>query len=191
MVIKREKTELRQQLLSKLLSLTKEELKRRSKNVENQLLQLSIYKKAKSILAFFPLKTEVDLKDIIEQSLGQKRWFFPVIDKDQSSLRIFEINSLKNDFAPGPLGIMQPDTGKTKEVDIGEIDLVIVPALAFDRKRNRLGRGGGFYDRFLTKLESHTQKIGVAFDLQIVEDLPVHLPFDQKVDVVISENFQI
>ena len=82
---------------------------------------------------------------------------------------------------------MEPDPQKTKEIDTREIDMVIVPALGFDRKRNRLGRGAGFYDRFLAKITPPTLKVGIAFECQIVENLPVNLALDQKVDLVVTE----
>ncbi len=82
-------------------------------------------------------------------------------------------------------GLRQPDRG-LGEICVDQVDLVIVPAVAFDRRCNRLGRGGGFYDRFLARPELHAKTIGVAFAEQIVEHLPV-LPEDQPVDRVVTD----
>ncbi len=191
MVINREKKELRQQLLERLLSLTKEEIKRRSKNVEEKISTLPIYKQAKVIMAYYPLRGEVDILKMIRKALGYKRFCFPVVDLKAKNLRTFEVTDLDKDFVLGPFGVRQPCTQKTREVDIREIDMVIVPGLSFDYSKYRLGRGGGFYDRFLKNITSPTKKIGIAFEFQILENLPIYLPLDQKVDFIVSEDFII
>ena len=142
-------------------------------------------------MAYYPLRGEVDILRKIRKDLGSKRFCFPVMDLKAKNLRIFEITNLDEDFCVGAWGVMQPDTEKTKEVDIKEIDVVIVPGLAFDRQRNRLGRGAGFYDRFLQDITPSTKKVGIAFEFQILENLPTNLSWDQKVDTVVSENFII
>ena len=191
MVVKKEKKEIRQKLLEKLLALTAEELKRRSTNVEKMLSNLPIYKDAKVIMAYYPLKGEVDILSTVRKVLGKKRICFPVMDLEKKTLSVFEVENFTGDFALGPYGVLQPDPAKAKEINIKEIDVVIVPGLAFDNRRNRLGRGAGFYDRFLKTLLPSTKKVGVAFEFQILDNLPVDSPFDEKVDVVISENFLI
>lgn len=188
MVLEREKQGIRQKLLERLLSLTKEEIKRRSKNVEDKLSELSIYRAAKVIMAYYPLQGEVDILDKIRKDIGSKRFCFPVMDLKAKNLRIFESANLDEDFVLGPWAVMQPDTKKTKEVDIKEIDMVIVPGLAFDKQRNRLGRGAGFYDRFLRNITPLTKKVGLAFKFQILENLPTNLSHDQKVDTIVSED---
>ena len=191
MVLEREKHQIRKELLKRLLSLTKEEIKRRSKNVENKLSELPIYKTAKVIMVYYPLSGEVDILDKIRRDTGNKRFCFPVMDLKAKNLRIFECANLDGDFILGPWAVMQPDTKKTKEVDIKEIDMVIVPGLAFDRQRNRLGRGAGFYDRFLKNITPPAKKVGIAFEFQILENLPANLSWDQKVDTIVSEDFVI
>jgi 5-formyltetrahydrofolate cyclo-ligase len=189
--VSNEKKEIRAKLLAKLLSLTKEELKRRNENVEKILSSLPIYRQAKVIMAYFPLKGEVDILRMIRKDLESKRFCFPVMDLEKKDLEIFEISNLEEDFVCGPFGVQQPDTKRTKKTDIGEIDMIIIPGLAFDRKKNRLGRGAGFYDRFLKSINPPIKKVGIAFDFQIFENLPIHPPIDEKVDIVVSENFLI
>jgi len=190
-LISMEKTEIRKQLLKRLLSLTDSEIKRRSKNVEVNLSTLSIYRQAKTIMVYYPLKGEVDILELISKDSRTKRFCFPVMDLKEKNLRIFETASLDDDFIRGPYGVREPDTNKTKEVNAQDLDLVLIPGLGFDQKRNRLGRGAGFYDRFLARLGPLTKKVGLAFELQVLDDLPVDLSLDQKVDTVVSENFII
>jgi 5-formyltetrahydrofolate cyclo-ligase len=187
MVVSREKKELRQQLLSRLLSLTESEARRRSNNVGENLSNLPIYKKAKVIAVYYPLRGEVDILEMIRKDIAGKRFCFPVMELAEKRLRFFEVNNLDADFVQGPFGVREPDTEKTKAVDIGEIDMVIVPGIAFDRQHNRLGRGVGFYDRFLETLTHSTAKIGIAFEFQLLDDLPIHLQHDRKVDLIVSE----
>jgi 5-formyltetrahydrofolate cyclo-ligase len=186
MVAVEEKRELRKQLLRKLLSLSKEEVKRRSRNVENILSDLPVYKEAELIMVYYPLKGEVDILEMIRKA-ENKRFCFPVMDLERKDLLSFAVNNLEEDFISGPFKVMQPDSKKSKEVDVHQIDMVVVPGLAFDYQRNRLGRGGGFYDRFLKKIKPPTKKVGVAFDFQIFKSLPIYPPLDEKVDIVVTE----
>ena len=187
MVINDRKQELRQKLLSHLLSLTKNEIKRRSNNVEENLSNLPIYKGAKKVMAYYPLRGEVDVLKMIRKDLTEKQFCFPVMDLKTKSIRAFRVKNLDEDFVSGPYGVMEPDVRKTEEMDIKEIDMVIVPGLGFDYQKNRLGRGAGFYDRFLENLAPSIKKVGIAFECQLLENLPIHLPTDQKVDIVVSE----
>ncbi|MCK9572840.1 MAG: 5-formyltetrahydrofolate cyclo-ligase [Candidatus Omnitrophica bacterium] len=191
LAVSEEKKELRKKLLAKLLSLTGEELKRRSQNVEQRLSSLPIYKSAKVVTVYYPLKGEVNILGMVRRDLGLKRFCFPFMDLETKDLEIYEINNLEEDFSVGPFGVMQPDPKKTKKVDIKDIDMVIVPAVAFDRNCNRLGRGKGFYDHFLKKINPPCKKVGIAFESQILDDLPIHPSMDEKVDVIVSENFTV
>ncbi|MBD3246099.1 MAG: 5-formyltetrahydrofolate cyclo-ligase [Candidatus Omnitrophica bacterium] len=190
MALHEQKQLIRKKMLKRLLALTQEEIKRRSKNVERTLRDLPIYKKAKRIMAFSPLKGEVDLSEMMKKE-NSKKFCFPVIREASQELHPFEASCVDEDFVRACYGVLQPDPKKAAPVELSEIDLVLVPGLAFDRSRNRLGRGGGFYDRFLRRLSPHTQKAGLAFDFQILDTLPIHLSFDEKVDVVISERFSV
>lgn len=186
MEIREEKARLRRELLKKMLTLTKEELKRRSENVENLLSNLPKYKQANLIMGYFPLRGEPQLWEMFRKAEG-KRFCFPVIDLKRRELYPYEIKNWEEDFVEGPFKVREPDIKKTSRVDIEEIDVVVVPGLAFDYQRNRLGRGAGYYDRFLKRIKPPTVKIGVAFQFQILKSLPVHLSFDEKVNIVVSE----
>ena len=181
------KTEIRAGLLAQLLSLTQEEVKRRSNRVEHLLSQLPIYRKAKVVLAYFPLKGEVDLLGLIRKDWQNKEFCFPVMDLDAKALRVFKANDLDQGFRRGPYGVMEPSLETSVPVDISRIDLIIVPGLAFDKDKNRLGRGAGFYDRFLKTITPPVAKVGVAFDVQILQDLPNDPAWDEKVDVLVGE----
>lgn len=181
------KKEVRQNLLGRLLSLTCDEIRRRSENVERLLSDLAIYRKARVILAYFPLKGEVNLLELIRKDWGNKEFCFPVMDLSTKGLTAFKASSLDRGFVRGGFGVMEPDPETRQGVDLREIDLVIVPGLGFDREKNRLGRGEGFYDRFLKTVKPPVIKVGIAFDCQILDRLPCDPVWDEKVDVVVGE----
>lgn len=191
MVKKEQKKQLRKQMLTKLASLAKNELRRRSKNVETRLSSLSLYKDSETILFYHPIEGEVDIKEIIRKAFLNKKVCLPVTDFVNKKLRIFEIKDLDIGLVKGTFGIKEPKKENAKELDINQIDTVIIPGLAFDRMKNRLGRGGGFYDRFLKKLPNSVKKVGVAFDFQILESLPTNLFTDQRVDMIVTESYTI
>lgn len=187
MVKNQEKIEIRQKMLARLAALVKDEAIRRSKDVENKLLKLSIYKEAKTIMFYHPVKGEVDLRGIIRKAFSEKKVCLPVTDLASGQLKIYQISGLGDNLAKGAFGIKEPNKATAKEIDISQIDTIIIPGLAFDFKKNRLGRGGGFYDRFLSKISGSAKKIGVAFDFQVIKSLPVNLFQDQKVDIVVTD----
>lgn len=84
------------------------------------------------------------------------------------------------------LGILEPVRDENKVIPISELDLVVVPGLAFDKGGNRLGRGAGYYDRFLAKLPGRTLKVGLAFDFQVLNYVPAVDGQDVALDLVIS-----
>ncbi len=181
------KVELRKKILARIRSLSEDEIERRSKNVARNISGLSIYKKSRVIMGYYPLKGEVNLLGMFRKVLGQKKVCFPVIEQRRKNLIPYYVGNLEEDFVKGPYGVMEPDVHKATPASVDEIDLVLVPGVAFGENKYRLGRGGGFYDRFLSQLDGHTAKVGVAMDCQIVPDLPVNLSHDQPVDWVVTE----
>lgn len=185
--LEKKKKLIRKYILEQLNSLNEEEVRRRSENVEKNLGSLSVYKKARCVVFYYPLKKEVNLLGIIREALKNKEVCFPVIDLVKGELIPYQVQNLDDDLVKGPWGVIQPAKEKTRRVSREELDLVVVPGLAFDKEKNRLGRGGGFYDRFLKKLSKKTKKVGVIFNFQLLEDLPFNFPQDEKVDFVVTE----
>ena len=129
---------------------------------------------------------EVDTFEMISQALKLgKKIALPRIDKTQRKILPVVIDSLDNDLEQGPYGIKQPRINVDKVLDLKDINMVIVPGVAFDKRNNRLGRGGGYYDRFLTTVPSGIPTVGLAFDFQIVDRLPHLDEHDQAVSHVL------
>ena len=179
-----EKAAIRKVLLEKLKAQKEEIRLKKSKLIKNKLFKLKYFKEAKNIMFYLALKGEVETKEMITESLkAGKSVYVPVCNTKCKSMIPSKITSLSpRGFRLGPYGINHPSV--IKRGMLKKIDLVIAPAVGFDKSLNRLGRGKGYYDSFFKKLSVHTKKIGLAFRFQILNNLPTS-SFDQPVDKII------
>jgi 5-formyltetrahydrofolate cyclo-ligase len=171
------KSEIRTIIKERKSSVPLNELKTKSYGICLKLEQLEHFKNSKIIVSYWPLIKEVDITELNKKYCIDKTILLPVIIENNITLKQF---TFENEMEIGELGIKSP-VGK-EFMDFDKIDLIIVPGIAFDAKGNRLGRGKGYYDRFLHKLRSY--KIGICFDFQLFEQIPVD-NHDYKVDEVI------
>ena len=141
--------------------------------IRDRLFNEEVFKKAGVVMFYVSLKDEVSTLSMIDEALkAGKRVCVPVILKEEKRLIAGEIKDRKKDLEKQHFGIYQPAEGRVKEVPLDDIDLVIVPGVAFDKNNVRLGRGHGYYDRFLCAVPNSTKTIGLAFDFQVVNSLP-------------------
>jgi 5-formyltetrahydrofolate cyclo-ligase len=156
-----------------------------SLSIAEKFMGLDHYKHSKEILAYFPFRSEIDTTIIIRRALKQgKKIILPRVSGKK--LDLYYINNLTTDLCPGSFDIMEPIPAKCKASPYRTIDLILVPGVGFDRNFNRLGYGGGFYDKLLEKLPVKTPRIALAFNLQIIESIPA-MAHDLKVDIIITE----
>jgi len=155
-----------------------------SRRITETLAGQPFFKMAATVHTYVSWRNEVDTHALIQTMLEQgKNIIVPKIEGSQGALVHARIHSL-SDLLPGAYGIPEP-TRVDPSYDIREIDIVLVPGVAFDRSGYRLGFGGGYYDTFLKQLEA--QRVGLAFDFQLVEEVPRRAE-DEKVDIIITEN---
>jgi 5-formyltetrahydrofolate cyclo-ligase len=141
--------------------------------IKHKLFNEEIFKKANVVMFYVSLKDEVDTLPMIDEALSAgKRVCVPVILKEEMKLIVGEIKDRKMDLERRHFGIYQPKKDRVREIPLKDIDLVVVPGIAFDKKNVRLGRGHGYYDRFLCGLQKETKIIGLAFRFQVLDDLP-------------------
>lgn len=147
-----------------------------SANIREKLLAHSFYKNATNIMIFYPTKYEVNLLDLTKSS--DKKFFLPRVNGLELDVCEFsaEVELKKSEF-----NILEPTS---KPVSPSILDLVIVPALMADKRGYRLGYGGGFYDRFLSKFRQNFKTIVVVPEKLFVDELPID-EFDQRVDDVV------
>ena len=179
-----DKKELRKKLLRKRRWYVYYYGKSASAKIIEKIIQSPFYKNAKTIHTYVALPNEVDTHTLIEHAwkLG-KKIIVPRVQPGSSMLEHYFITKL-TDLEPGSFHLMEPNPNLCEKADPADAELVFVPGLAFDRNGNRLGYGKGFYDRFLTTQSS--RKIGLAFELQVLTDVPVST-HDVAVNDIISE----
>ncbi len=151
-------------LLKKLY--TKEQLSEWSSVLLTKLEDHPLFKRSCTILLYHSLPDEVDTHEFIKKWNGSKRFFLPVVKGDELELRLY---AGEESLCQGSFGIREPAEGIPANEK--EIELAIIPGVAFDRKGNRLGRGKGYYDRTLDRLEK-AYRIGICFDFQILDEIP-------------------
>jgi len=141
------------------------------------------YRNAKTVMCYLPLRGEVDTVDLIEQFIQEgKQVLLPVLLEGEIQPCVF---TSFQQLQTGPFDVFEPI--EKNLVSPEEIDFICVPGLAFNQGRYRLGYGGGYYDRFLPRLRANCFKVGLAYDFQIVDLMPVEA-HDIKLDMIITEN---
>ena len=169
--ISEQKKTLRKIMRSKRASTSKEERDISSHKIITNLIDNPVYKAANTIMAYASMPEEIQLKELFDNvGKGSMRpVFLPTVE----------------DLEVGDFGIMTVRQDKRQFVEFEDIDCIIVPGAAFDRQGNRLGLGGGYYDRFLKRAPNPT-RIALAFDYQLIESVP-NEEHDSKMDIIITE----
>lgn len=163
------KSQIRNKILLRFTREKEENLKRKSRIIKNKLFRSSVFKKAKTVMFYISFGGEVETGEMIKeaQELG-KRVVVPVCKKNRMIKPC--VFDARLDLKKGPYGAYEPL--RKRFIRLGDLDLVITPGLAFDKKGNRLGRGKGYYDCFLKRLFPQTASVGLAFDFQILPSIP-------------------
>lgn len=172
---------------ARLATLTAEAVRARSAAIAALLTQQPVYQSARVLMIYLALPGEVSLAALAEHAWScGKRVAAPRVDWDARRLIPCFIESLTDGIEAGPRNVPQPVAGAAT-CPLGEIDLVLAPGLAFDGACFRLGRGAGFYDRFLAAPELRAVCCGAAFDEQVVEAVPRDA-WDRPLDLVVSDS---
>lgn len=176
-----EKSTLRKEIKNRKRQFTRQELHEMSFAVVQRLLSHGRLKEAKTVMLYYSLPDEVDTHTLVDSLLmSRKTILLPrVTGEGTMELRRYTGPS---DLAIGAYNIMEP-TGEVYD-DYKEIDLAVIPGVAFDAEGNRMGRGKGYYDRFLP-LVPQAYKLGVCFPFQKVDSIPTD-EHDIRMDEVIG-----
>ena len=164
-----EKAVLRKNLMNKRDGLAPSEIVTKSQRIRDHLFRLSEFKKAKTIMFYASINSEVNTLPMIKEVLSMnKRIILPLVEREETILKPYFITDYNTQLKKGMWGILEPKEAIAKSASLKEIDLVIVPGVGFDTGGQRLGYGKGFYDKFLAQLTG-TPFIGLAFELQLTE----------------------
>ena len=180
------KQEIRQKILDLIHHQREEHAVLKSQIIFGKLLALPAFQKAKTILFYCSFNGEVDTFPMMEKAIGlKKKVAVPFVKKETKQIIVMLIESIE-DLVPGSYGIPEPRYDAAKALRPADLDLVLVPGVAFDKANNRLGRGAGYYDRFLSELPSTVPTVGLAYDFQLVPALPGLEPHDRPVAHVLT-----
>lgn len=179
------KTELRRRLQSFLLAIPEEQRGEKSRRACQNLISTREFQNASAVMMYLSLPHEVDTSEAILWAWQHEKIVaVPKISWQQRHMIPVQINSLETGFSTEASGLRNPTGGAP--IPFEEIDLVVTPALGFDRNGNRLGRGGSFYDRFFTNKELKAPRCGLAFAEQVVDSIPV-TERDKPVDFLVTD----
>ncbi|MDI6799405.1 MAG: 5-formyltetrahydrofolate cyclo-ligase [Actinomycetota bacterium] len=182
-----DKESLRKISLKARAVLTVVERGEKSKKLSTLLFSMEQIKRAETIAFYISCKDEVETAEMIERAVRMgKRVCAPVSKACERRLDMVCIAGLDGETQEGAYGILEPIETKGRLVKADEIDVVILPALAFDRTGSRLGYGCGYYDRFLKGIKEGAVSIGLAFEAQIVAEVPFE-SHDVKADYIVTE----
>lgn len=176
-----EKKCLRKKILEINKSYTEQELSIMSQNIMDILENSTIFKNAESIFIYHSMKGEVETTKFIKKWFSLKDFYLPVIVDNNMFFRKYLSNEL---LQQSEYGIQEPQGENFTNYD--DIDLIIIPGVAFDKHMNRMGRGKGYYDRFLHNLNDKI-KIGICFNFQLLEHIPIN-DNDIKMNYIITES---
>ncbi len=179
------KKELRERLRHALDEIPREELLERSLKACRMLTQTPEYRQAEYVMVFLSLPHELDTTALVLQAWqDNKHVLAPQVKWGERRMLPIEIRSLEQNITEHPLGFREPAEGPVTA--ISEIDLVVVPGLGFDAHGNRLGRGRGFYDRFLAHRDFRAVACAMGLEEQVVESIPTS-PLDRRVSMLVTD----
>lgn len=181
------KAELRKQIIAARDALPDAARRALSARIARQLLELDAYRNATRVLAYMSFGSEFDTAAVVANALaGGKQLCLPRVNRDQRALEVHIVTDLDRDLASGTWGIREPRADCLR-ADLGRIDFVLLPGVAFTPRCERLGYGGGFYDRLITQFAHRPPLVAAAFALQIRDRIPLAAG-DQRADLVITES---
>lgn len=169
--LKEEKQRLRREMREKRRSLTAAQVASRSAQIAGQFCCWPLYQDSGTVMFYLSMPDEVQTEFMIQDALRRKkRVCVPLLGEKYGEMTAATITNL-DDLVIGKLGLKMPNPGKTGIVSPVDIDVVVVPAVAFDREGNRLGMGAGYYDRFLAQAQG-CLSLGVTWTCQLVDRIP-------------------
>jgi len=186
--VTRAKRAIRNKIIRKRKVVSGTKRNEKSLAIARRLFELDEFIKSKAVLCFLSLPHEVQTDAIIWESFRlNKEVFAPLISDGQEGLQISRVSSLDMEFVVGKFGVWEPAPDAREIVSPSSVDFVVVPGLAFDVCGNRIGYGGGYYDRLLTDLYGDVTHIGIGYDFQVLDCVP-RSNLDKSVQFVITEN---
>jgi len=182
-----DRQDLRKRILGARDRLSGQERHEKSIAVMNNFWSLPERQQWSTLFIYVNFRSEVETLEIIKRCLkAGVRVAVPLVEASTVSMIPLLIQDPGKDLVPGYYNIPEPDPEKTRRIEPAEIDAAVIPGSVFDIHGGRLGYGGGYYDRFLVNRAPQARRIGFAFELQVIDRVPV-AAHDQPLDILITE----
>ena len=178
-----DKTSLRKALLGKRRNIPFLSRRAKSRRILRKLSREAVFRSAKHVAFYYGIASEVETKPFLKKVLKDKKIYLPRIGP-KKSLTLCRVRSLSKDLKKGACNIREPKAFCERR-PARQMDIIILPGVAFDKRGGRLGRGGGHYDWLLRRARK-VLKIGLCFREQIVKKVPMKA-HDVKIDRVITD----
>jgi 5-formyltetrahydrofolate cyclo-ligase len=160
---------------------------KKSHRIAEKIIGLPIFRKALNIMIYVSFKEEVQTRPIIAKFLLMgKNVFVPRVNRRRKEIVAVRIHHISKNLSKGSYGILEPRRDGSETISPSSLNLIVVPGVGFDSFGGRLGRGGGYFDRFLRK-RKQAMAIGLAFEKQMIGKLPMGLG-DEYIDGVVTES---
>jgi 5-formyltetrahydrofolate cyclo-ligase len=181
-----DKETLREDMRRRLKAMSAEAIHERSQQAANQLATTGAFKRARALMIFLPLEHEIDACPIALRAWqAGKIVTAPLVNHNQKRMLPVELRSLDEPMDTDKYGVRTPRMGEVFPIEM--IDMVVAPGLGFDRAGHRIGRGGGYYDRFLSHRDFKGVVCGLALSEQIVDSVPTD-EHDAKLDMLVTDH---
>lgn len=177
------KNSFRRMVLEKRKNIPAVSRRAKSKKIFKRLIQTSVFQRSAHIAFYCGITPEVSTQSFLKAALKDKKIYLPRVQLRKKRLQFHRVRSL-GDLRRGPYGILEPKPS-CAAIPAKRLELIIVPGVAFDRRGGRLGRGAGYYDRFLKKAKQAV-KVGLCFREQIVKKIPMK-HHDVRMDRIITD----
>lgn len=185
--INEKKREITSGIINTIEAYSEEELKDKQQAVEDRLFEFANFLEAGITLFYITRGAEVATLDIIKRAIAEgKKVALPLVDREENKTTIFKIDNPDKDLVKNADGIPEPNPKKCKALLLDQIDIAIVPGIAFDEKGGRIGIVDNFYDKFIAKLPVTTRKVALAFEEQVVAVVPADSR-NKHIDIIITD----
>ena len=182
-----DKPGLRRAILAQRDALSQQEREHKSAEIMERLITLPEYESARSVFVYADFKSEVMTRELTVHILDSgKRLLASRTLFDERRLALTPILDPHRDLVTGYMGIPEPREDMMEDTPATEIDLTLTPAVGYDVTGNRLGYGGGFYDRLFGEIRDDAPRVGLSFEIQIVPKVPAE-DHDIRIPIIVTE----
>lgn len=185
--MKNGKTTVLTQVAERLDALSSEVLEKKYRTIENKLFEFANFIEAQQVFLYTPTSTEISTETIIRRALSiEKSIILPLLTDSKNAFHLYKISDYDKDLKVNANDMLEPDPERCKKVSLEEVDIAVIPGLAFDDKGGRIGFGNKYYSKLITKLPETCRKISLAYEEQIMDQIQME---SRKftVDIIITD----